>query len=127
MRLIHLLTITSLMFLFSACQPATPEPASEEVIDEITITDIRETMIEQQARDLPTFVTFEEIASHNEQKDCWMQVETRAYDLSPLFLAATPSAQILELCGSDASAAFRDGLLGLNLADFYVGDLLLEE
>jgi len=127
MFIIRLLTISSLILLLSACQPSSPTPSTLEEVEEISDTDIREAMIAQQDRELPTFVSVEEMAVHNDQKDCWMQVETRIYDLSPLFLSATPSAQVLELCGTDATSAFRDGVLGLNLADFYVADVLLEE
>mmetsp|Transcript_74356 Transcript_74356/g.174528 ORF Transcript_74356/g.174528 Transcript_74356/m.174528 type:complete len:130 (+) Transcript_74356:8-397(+) len=73
-------------------------------------------------------ITKAELAKHDSQENCWIQIKGKVYDVSK-FLADHPGgdAVLLEYAGQDATQAFDDighsGDAVQQLDDFLVGDV----
>eukprot|EP00299_Pterocystis_sp_00344_P013121 c6393_g1_i1.p1 GENE.c6393_g1_i1~~c6393_g1_i1.p1 ORF type:complete len:127 (+),score=18.90 c6393_g1_i1:35-415(+) len=77
-------------------------------------------------------ITRDEVAKHNDEKDCWIIIHDKVYDVSK-FLDNHPGGPdiILESAGKDSTEGFED--VGHTeharklLNDHFIGDLVLSE
>lgn len=74
--------------------------------------------------------TLAQVRQHNRESDCWAAVDQKVYNLTP-WIAQHPGGQqvIVNLCGTDATAAFRnehgqEGEPNQRLAEFLIGVLI---
>ncbi|GFZ10672.1 cytochrome B5 isoform D [Actinidia rufa] len=73
-------------------------------------------------------LSFAEVSSHNDSKDCWVIINAKVYDVTN-FLADHPGGEevLLAAAGKDASEEFEDVGHGsaarLMLDEFYVGEV----
>jgi cytochrome b involved in lipid metabolism len=77
-------------------------------------------------------LTGQEVAKHNQASDCWMIVNNKVYDLTPLVYSHSGgSSTIIPDCGKDGSKGFNtkygQGYHSSNansiLSSFYIGEL----
>jgi cytochrome b involved in lipid metabolism len=76
--------------------------------------------------------TREEVATHNNSKDCWAIIGSSVYNLTS-WISKHPGGEkaILSLCGKDGTAAFNNQHGGqarpeATLATFFIGTLKLQ-
>lgn len=82
---------------------------------------------EQSRRELPQFVSRDELGEHTQRSDCWVLVRTRVYDFSSLFeQEADELSELASVCGADASELYDAGKLPEDIGQFYVADLMEE-
>ncbi|XP_047317829.1 cytochrome b5-like [Impatiens glandulifera] len=73
-------------------------------------------------------LSFADVSSHNDSKDCWLIINSRVYDVTK-FLVDHPGGEevLLEAAGKDASEGFEEAGHGsaarLMLDEFYVGEV----
>ena len=60
-----------------------------------------------------------DVAKHSTEKDCWMAIENKVYDLTA-YLAKHPAgpATMLPWCGSEATVGMRTKGIGADHSDF---------
>lgn len=73
--------------------------------------------------------TLTDVATHNSETSCWTAINGKVYDVTS-WIAQHPGGpdHIIQLCGTDGSAAFNGQHSGQaqpanELATFYIGDL----
>ncbi len=74
-----------------------------------------------------------EIAKHNSEKDCWLLINGKVYDVTGFEETHSGGKAILEGCGKDATALFESRPMGSGtphsdnarelLSEFYIGNL----
>lgn len=81
-------------------------------------------------------LTLDEVAKHSTDKDCWLAIEGKVYDVTPYITAAIHpgKAAILEGCGKDATELFNTRPMGSGtphsdkargfLSKYYLGELV---
>ena len=98
---------------------------------EISISDSKEESTEEDKEENidnnNDYITIEEVAKHDLDNDCWVIVDDKVYDLTPLFGGhGGGNSPLSENCGTDATDEFlaQSAHSGLNILDkFYQGDI----
>ncbi len=77
----------------------------------------------------PPLYSYEEVARHCTQEDCWVVIDKQVYDITRL-LPDHPDEELMLLCraGKDATAEFKAvhfmDVLGKPMSDFFVGHVI---
>lgn len=75
----------------------------------VTETTVEETVqVTEETTTESSGITLAEVASHSSATDCWMAVEGIVYDVTEYVSSHPGGAQILQGCGTDATAIFND-------------------
>ena len=77
--------------------------------------------------------SLEEVSKHNTNKDCWMAIDGKVYDVTEFAYSGNHNSFIFEGCGIDATELFQTRPMGSKtdhsekaydkLVDFFVGEL----
>lgn len=129
MKLFLLIIFSS--FALAACQSTSDSPPTPEEIE--FRQEVIEAMESQANREPAEFYSAEQVAEHSQPEDCWMIAHDRVYDMTQFVAEFSSDAggqeiaeNPAELCGQDATALYDEGVLSNEIAQWYVGDLIIE-
>lgn len=137
-RLTQVAVMLTSASLLAACSssvaPETAMPATSEPAAEAAATQPSESMQPSEGMSY----TLSQISEHASAEDCWMAIEGKVYDVTPMITAKQHpgGAAVLEGCGIDATELFNTRPMGSGTAHseraneglerFYIGELATE-
>ena len=100
--------VTSLCFcvvLLAGCTipgTQTPQPTATPQPQQVETTEVE--------KSATTSYTLDEVALHKTKEDCWMSIEGKVYDVTPVTTSGVHPGgpSILQGCGTDATKLFLD-------------------
>lgn len=130
----QILAIVGSAFILAACSPAAaPSPTTPPDMESASQTPVMEAESSSPSAKMKGY-TIEDISMHKTKDDCWMAIEGKVYDVTPVASSGKhPGGEVIMTgCGTDATKLFnaRPGkgtphseMTKSNLVNFEIGVL----
>lgn len=128
------LTMIGSAFILAACSPAAaPAPTSSPLMESTSPTPVTQTESSSPSAKMKGY-TLADISTHKTKEDCWMAIEGKVYDVTPVTSSGKhPGGEVIMTgCGTDASKLFNSrpgkgtphsAMARTNLENFEIGVL----
>ncbi len=131
---LKILALVGSAFLLSACSPAAaPTPTTTPAMESVSPSPVTPTEPASPSAKMKGY-TLTDIATHKTKEDCWMAIEGKVYDVTPVTSSGKhPGGEVIMTgCGTDATKLFNarpgkgtphSAMTKSNLVNFEIGVL----